>query len=454
MAFSQVRQGKKGERSIFKPGHQLCDSDYAAPKYVYVNRDGGLPSAFNGSESWTEFKFPKDFGVVAGLVVAFDINNTTAFPATVLPTPLWISRLEIYLGQDLIETVYADDQLHETVGFRTYQNYDQINETINMSENYDLVPETVPANAQSQRWYLPLDGTLISSVRPYVAGYNATWRIRLYFATSIHIGSYGVSAPISLGEVQLVMEQADLSPAEKQKVASAHKYGVVDSQFYSRQRQQEVLPMTASNSAGTPLYLRSFKNQSAGLLVYTTVQSAQNADRLRLLPLSTIQLQDAMGNKITEILRGDFLKPYTWGDHVDSPYTTYSQNGFTSDGVSEPNPCQPRGANLYLLPFSSSFQDSVVRGCDFGTFQMTTQEKLMIVPDGSQMAGASGTDGGIPPSWGYFQTTPPVYASNLSISTAGVTGVGWQDTMTTVISYDLGHLVVSNGDHYVSYGSN
>ena len=212
--------------------------------------------------------------------------------------------------------------------------------------------------------------------------------------------------------------------------------------------------MTASNSAGTPLYLRSFKNQSAGLLVYTTVQSAQNADRLRLLPLSTIQLQDAMGNKITEILRGDFLKPYTWGDHVDSPYTTYSQNGFTSDGVSEPNPCQPRGANLYLLPFSSSFQDSFVRGCDFGTFQMTTQEKLMIVPDGSQMAGASGTDGGIPPSWGYFQTTPPVYASNLSISTAGVTGVGWQDTMTTVISYDLGHLVVSNGDHYVSYGSN
>jgi hypothetical protein len=85
---------------------------------------------------------------------------------------------------------------------------------------------------------------------------------------------------------------------------------------------------------------------------------------------------------------------------------------------------------------------------------MTTQEKLMIVPDGSQIAGASGSDGGIPPSWGYFQTTPPVYGSDLHITTPGVTGVAWQDTMTTVISYDLGHLVVSNGDHYVSYGSN
>jgi hypothetical protein len=96
--------------------------------------------------------------------------------------------------------------------------------------------------------------------------------------------------------------------------------------------------------------------------------------------------------------------------------------------------------------------------------EKTLRRTLVIVDDVSgveksatlemMLAGASGTDGGIPPSWGYFQTTPPVYASNLSISTAGVTGVGWQDTMTTVISYDLGHLVVSNGDHYVSYGSN
>jgi len=454
MAFSPVRQGKKGERSIYKPSHQLCDSEYASPKYIFVNRDGGLPSAWNGSETWTEFKFPKEFGVVSGLTVALDINNASSSPASVLPTPLWISRLEIYLGQDLIETVWADDQLHETVGFRTFQSFDQINEVVNMSEDYDLVPQSVPANVQAQRWYLPLDGTLINAVRPYIAGYKATWRIRLYFATSIHIGTYTPSSPITLSEVQLIMEQADLSPEEKHKVANAHMYGVVDSQFYSRQRQQEVLPMNSSNSSGTPLYLRSFKNPSAGLLVYTTVQSPQNADRLRLLPLKTIQLQDSLGNKLTEILRGDFLKPFTWSDHVDSPYTTYSQNGYTNDGVSEPNPSQPFGANLYLIPFSSSFQDSVVRGCDFGTFQMTTQEKLMIVPDGSQMKTPTGTDGGIPPSWGYFQTTPPVYSSSLSIGTAGVTGTAWQDTMTTVVSYDLGHLVVSNGDHYISYGSN
>ena len=40
------------------------------------------------------------------------------------------------------------------------------------------------------------------------------------------------------------------------------------------------------------------------------------------------------------------------------------------------------------------------------------------------------------------------------VKTGMSVGVAWQDTMTTVISYDLGHLVVSNGDHYVSYGSN
>ena len=455
MPYIEVRKGKKGERSIFKPSHQSCPTDNASPKYIYVNRDGGLPNAWSGSEVWTEFKFPKEFGVVAGLNIAFDINNAGTTAASVLPTPLWLSRVEIYLGADLLETIYADDQLHETIGFRSYQSFDQINEVVNMSENYDLVPQSVPASVQSQRWYLPLEGTMITSVRPYVRGYNAVWRLRCYFATSIHIGTYASTYPISLAEVQLIMEEQDLPPEEEASVANAHKFGVVDSSFYTRQRQQEVLPLNSSNSAGTPLYLRSFKNKSAGLLVYTTRQSAQNGDRLRLLPLSTLQLQDARGNKLTEILRGDYLKPFTWSDHVDSPYTTYSQNLYTSDGVSEPHPSQPHGANVYLLPFSSSFQDSVVRGCDFGTFQMSTQEKLMIVPDGSQIGGTE--DAILPPSRGYFETAPVVYRSDLEVSSdtggTGATSTAWQDTMTTCISYDLGHLIVSNGEHYVSYGT-
>ena len=441
--LTKVREGKNGNSAIYKPSHQTCDVSSSSPKYVYVNRDGGLPSAWQGTEVYTEFKFPKDFGVIDGLSLAIDVNNSGATAATLLPTPLWLSRIEVYLGADILETIYAEDQLHETIGFRTHQAFDQINEAVNMTEDYDLAAETLAANAQAQRFYLPLDGTMISAVRPFVAGYKATWKLRCYFASSIHIGAY---VP-TLSEVQLIMEQSNLSETEMAALRNAHASSVVDSTFYSRQRQQEVLPLNSSNSAGTPLYLRSFKNNSAGLMVYVSRQNPVNGDRLRLLPVSTLQLQDSMGNKITEVLRGDFLKPFIWANHIDSPYTTYSTE------LQNPHPSQPSGANVYLIPLSASFQDAVFRGCDFGTRKLTTQEKLMIVPDGSQHSGTFDPDE--PPSRGYFETAPATYNADLSFGSTGAVNYStWQDTQVTAVSYDFGHLLVANGEHFVSYEGN
>ena len=49
-------------------------------------------------------------------------------------------------------------------------------------------------------------------------------------------------------------------------------------------------------------------------------------------------------------------------------------------------------------------------------------------------------------------TTPAVYDATIAQTTAKVVDSSkWVDTMTTIVSYDLGHLVVSNGDHYISY---
>jgi hypothetical protein len=315
-----------------------------------------------------------------------------------------------------------------------------------MSEDYDLTPAGLQGGAVAQRFYLPLDGTMLKSVRPYVAGYNAQWKIRFTFASSIV--AHGTANSARLAEVQMILEQAELSEAEKQAVASAHKNGVVDSTFYSRSRQQEVLPLNTSSSGngGTPLYLRSFKNSSAGLLIYTTIQNPVPEERLVTLPLSTIQLQDSMGNKKTELLRGDFLKPFTWSDHIDSPYTTFTQYGAPTlrrSGVdalykTAGEPSNPHGANLYLIPFSASFQDAIQRGCDLGTFKMTTQEKIMLTPTDAD---------------GYHVvTTNAVYDATIAQTTAKVVNPAvWVDTMTTIISYDLGHLVVANGEHYVSY---
>jgi hypothetical protein len=120
-----------------------------------------------------------------------------------------------------------------------------------------------------------------------------------------------------------------------------------------------------------------------------------NANILVRSPLSELTLQDAMGNKITEVLRGPFLKSFTWSDHIDSAFVAYG-----------------RFNNVYLIPFSSSFQDTVVRGCDFGSFAMSTQEKLMIV------------------------TAEPL-----------------GDQIVNVVSYSHGHIVCAGGKHYVQMKS-
>ncbi len=100
-----------------KPSHQLCAESPSQPKYIYVNRATGMPSAWLGSETWVEFEIPHEIRVWQGTTVSFDI--TTAGGVGLPPTPFWISRHEVYLGSDLIETVYANEHYHEVVGFRS-----------------------------------------------------------------------------------------------------------------------------------------------------------------------------------------------------------------------------------------------------------------------------------------------------------------------------------------------
>jgi hypothetical protein len=102
-----------------------------------------------------------------------------------------------------------------------------------------------------------------------------------------------------------------------------------------------------------------------------------------------------MGNKLTENLRVTFLKAFTWSDHIDSAFATHGLFN-----------------NVYLIPFSSSFQDTVQRGCDFGSFPMSSQEKLMLVP-----------------------------AEPLG------------DQIVSVVSYSHGHIVCAGGKHYVQMKS-
>ena len=261
----------------------------------------------------------------------------------------------VYLGSDLIETVYSNEHYHEVVGFRRTQDLDQINESINIDTDY-----TYTSGVSSGRYYLPLDASLLKAMRPYVRGFKSKFKIRLYFPSSVISSGTG---SITLDEVKLIVEEST-NQSEVAKAHNAHATGVVDYSIIVRERQQEALTFSNSTDQKT-IYLRSLKNDSAGLLVYVTPQQPTNAQLSTRVAVSSLQVQDEMGGKITEVLDASFLKPFVWPQHIDSPFPNNSGN------------------DLYLIPFSSAVGESVSRGCNYGDRPFTSLEKLVVNPNSS-----------------------------------------------------------------------
>lgn len=353
MSYSTVHSNKGGA-SVAKPSHQLCAESPSQPKYIYVNRATGMPSAWLGSETWVEFEIPHEIGVWQGTTVSFDI--TTAGGVGLPPTPFWISRHEVYLGSDLIETVYANEHYHEVVGFRSTQDLDQINEAINVDTDYSYTAATA-----SGRYYLPLEASLLRAMRPYVKGFDSKFKIRLYFPSSI-ISSNGPSGPqtATLDEVKLIVNEST-NASETAAAHRAHRAGVVDYNVIFRERQQEAFTFSNSSDQKT-IYLRSLKNDSAGLLVYITPQQPTTAQLGSRVAIKDLQVQDEMGGKITEVLDASFLKPFIWPSQIDSPFPNNAGN------------------DLYLIPFSSDVSAAVERGCNYGDRPFTSLEKLVVNP--------------------------------------------------------------------------
>jgi hypothetical protein len=352
--------------------------------YVNVTRSTSLPAAWSGSETFTEFELPQTLGSVEELIVRFQVVVATA-SVTLPPTPFWVSRTEEYIGNDLIATTYANENWNEGVGFLNPQRVDQLNEALNMTTAY--------ANSSiatgTSFFYLPIVGTF-STMKPYVKGFQAKLKIRIYFPSSIIASGSGT---ISLTDAILIAKER--VSREDALIAEAHARGVVDYNIIVRERQQENTTFTANVDSTT--YLRGLKNDTAGLLLYVTDQSPTNANLSARTPVESVQLQDQIGNKITEVLRQDFNKPFLWGDNIDSAFTAA---GSGSNHVS-------------IIPFSTQFMKTADTGCDFGNYPLSTLERLIVRPD----------------------------SSNTGAKTINV------------VSYSYGHVVVREGKHYIQMSS-
>ena len=392
----QVQQGK--DRAIFKPSHQACKETPVAPNYVYVQRTTALPSVWSGSETFADFELPQSLGVVDQLIVRFQVAVATS-SVVLPPTAFWCSRIEEYIGQDLLATTYANEQYNEGVGFLTPTQLEQMATAMNLASGTATTTYgngTIATGASY--FYLPLAASAFNTMNPCVAGFNAKLRVRLYFPSSIIASGSGT---ISLTDCLLIARE--LKSPNLEAVVRAHQRGVVDYNVIVRERQLDQTTLVSGTT--TPLYLRSFKNDSAGLLVYITAQSPSNADLYKRYSVQDVQLLDQVNNRLTEIIRQDFNAPFVWTDAVESAFTTSAASNDSFNKV-------------MILPFSADFQQTATTGCDFGKYPLSTLEKLQLTPDPTTSSG---------------------------------TGLGAMSVFT--ISYSYGHVVVKDGKHFIQMTS-
>lgn len=409
------------KREVYKPAQQSCPPQEALPRYYYVQPLQNTPSAWNGASSYVDFEVPAQTGVMTEATLRFNLTGITS--NHYLPsTPFWVDHVEVYIGSDLIETVWKHEIWNEEIAWRSQQELSNV--ATGSSSNYSIYnartdglfqtgnPLTSQASASSNNfWFLNLP-TCMRSAKPYVRGFQSRIKFRVYFPTTINITSTSSNATLSpsLNECIMIVEEASTDPMTIAELERAHKSSTVDYTVITRNRvQQQYSSGQISSNTDAQIYLRGFKNKSAGVVVYatTTTAFAQNTSSNNLTNtryFSPIyQLLDAQNNKITERLPVEWLENYIFHDAVGS-CSTQQFDVLTKDHI--------------IFPFSADFGATIQKGCSYGGFRFTTLEQLVL-------GGTASTNAQV-----------VQYASHLG-----------SNMVITATSYDYGHITVSGGRH-------
>ena len=276
----QLAVGALSRRAIYKPEHQACEPVDQRPRYWYLNPLQPPVGVWAGSQQYVDFELDQQIGVCKSLNLRLDLGaftDNTHLP-NLPPTPYWLSRVEVYLGADLVETVYADSVWHETVAFLREQAAHDIANVYNINES-DLSPirrntqdsyaaavagtgataadpvsgsagANGPGFTPSGYYYISLDATCIKACKPYVRGFESKWKVRIYFPTTLssqllqntaYIPANPSATPPTaavpatfypsqptLASIQLIAEEEQTDPATIAKLEQAHKAGVID----------------------------------------------------------------------------------------------------------------------------------------------------------------------------------------------------------------------------------
>jgi hypothetical protein len=319
------------------------------------------------------------------------------------PTPYWCSRIEVYAGKDIIETLYNEAVYNDAIAWRDIQNRRERADPLNFTADLDT---SLPLNLQlpyentstltnagapaplvwsaadnGTIFYLPLSCCLTQG-KVFASGFVVPFRVRLYFAPRIVDTSVPGTAQPSLNQVQIWVSEQQLSSVNFEAKLREHRNGNVLYKFVMKDRY--MIAFNASPLTAFITQLKAFKSLCAGLVFTITDQDQNTNPNKAQLRSPTVagtgaggsgwsysqsssegtitqaQLLDAVGRRMTEVLPDVVLRRFIFPKHISSDYSVYKQQ--------------------YIFPFSSDFGETVRNGVNLGYAQLTTLEQLSITP--------------------------------------------------------------------------
>jgi hypothetical protein len=337
------------------------------PKTTYPSQP------FNGSGQQIEFCFPNFLGKVIDCVLQFDLtiaDSGAGGSLTLAPTTYWCDRIEDMYGGQVLQS-QDNDQIHmTTLAYLTDQEYNTIREQVNIGTDgffQTASPIVVPAGGSAKRTYfLPIWGSFINSVQPYMRGFSDEWRYRFHMAKSGIVNSYtgvqGANFTITCNNLALWATEAQLSEGADRNLRNAHKRqinyrGVLQSKFTSQEA-------TIGNTAEYRKTLTTFTSDTAGLLIFVRPNSSLVTDQLTKLPLQYVGFLDAGGAEIV-VRTPDALQRY-----FVQPDTIPITSDFSNTAVQ----------SFYVLPLCANLLNVLETGQVSGGLRLSGQEQLAILP--------------------------------------------------------------------------
>ena len=368
---SGMRRG--GNSTVAVPPKQNRIPLSSVSKVHYIPPNAGVTSsAWTSAGTFLDFEIPNGIGVLRRTSLRLDVNNTDT-ELLLPPCPFLIQQIEVTVGSTLLETLYPNDIYNETVGFLNNDEVQAQSAPLLYEGSYVSPRTHRVARTGNFTTYIPFNNVL-TCCKFFCDGVNETIKFRVYFpAGMVNTNTTSLSA------ANLVVEEDVGTANDRKRWTAASSTGTVYSTVV---RQRMNTTIIKSNTTDYTLELTGVAGSSAGFLVYAGpvvtpgTGNTSYCDNVSappeflpvpsnsLLPVRfaifSLELDDQMGNKRTETLRGDHLISFVWTDQVGTSFAALQDN------------------NVYPLSFSANFRDAVETGVYQGHLKTNGRDRLVI----------------------------------------------------------------------------